>query len=47
MTGISMPEAIIVCVAMICVTVFITAVALKGMDYSLKEWIIKRKNEVH
>ncbi len=47
MTGISMPEALIVCVAMICLTVFITAVALKGMDYSLKEWIIKKKNETH
>ena len=47
MTGISMPEALIVCVALICFTVFITVVALKGMDYSLKEWIVKKKNETH
>jgi len=39
MTGISMPEALIVCVAMICFTVFITLVTLKGMNH------IKKKNE--
>jgi len=42
-----MPEAIVVCVAMICITVFITAVALKGMDYGLiwtkKELMDKKK----
>jgi Tfp pilus assembly protein PilV len=37
MTGISMPEALIACVAMICITVFLTAVTLKGMDYKKKE----------
>jgi len=32
-----MPEALIVCVAMICLTVFITLVTLKGMDYNKKK----------
>jgi hypothetical protein len=32
MTALSMPEAIVACVAMICITVFLTAVTLKGMD---------------
>jgi hypothetical protein len=37
MTGISMPEAIVACVAMICITVFITSVTLKGMDFGFKD----------
>jgi len=32
-----MPEAVVACVAMICFTVFITAVALKGMDMAKKK----------
>jgi len=43
-----MPEAIIVCVAMICLTVFITLVTIKGMDYGLiwtKERIGDKKKE--
>ncbi|GBU24651.1 hypothetical protein R83H12_01285 [Fibrobacteria bacterium R8-3-H12] len=43
MTGLSIPEAIVISVALICITVFITAVTLKGMDYGLKEWIMKHK----
>jgi hypothetical protein len=38
MTELSIPEAIVISVALICLTVFITAVTLKGMDY-------KKKNE--
>ncbi|MDR2582530.1 MAG: hypothetical protein LBC75_03525 [Fibromonadaceae bacterium] len=41
MTGISMPEALIVCVTIICFTVFITPVVLKGMDYGL--WTKKKE----
>jgi len=37
MTGLSIPEAIVICVAMICITVFLTTVTLKGMDYKKKE----------
>jgi hypothetical protein len=36
MTGISMPEAIVASVAIICITVFITLVTLKGMDFGFK-----------
>jgi hypothetical protein len=32
MTELSMPEAIVACVAMICITVFLTTVTIKGMD---------------
>ena len=32
MTALSMPEAVVACVAMICVTVFLTVVTIKGMD---------------
>jgi len=37
-----MPEAIVVCVAIICVTVFITLTALKGMDVALKGMNFKK-----
>jgi len=37
MTTLSMPEAIVACVAMICITVFLTTVAVKGMDLVLKK----------
>jgi len=37
MTALSMPEAIVVSVAMICITVFFTAVSLKGMDWKKKK----------
>jgi hypothetical protein len=36
MTGISMPEALVACVAMICIAVFVTSVTLKGMDVGFK-----------
>jgi len=36
MNEISMPLAIVASVTIICLTVFITAVTLKGMDYALK-----------
>jgi len=31
--NISMPEAIVASVALICITVFLTAISLKGMDF--------------
>jgi len=40
MTALSTPEAIVICVALICLTVFLTTVTLKGMDlkdYKKKE----------
>jgi hypothetical protein len=45
MTEISMPEALVACVAIICFTFFITAVVLKGMDYGLKhkDWLREKK----
>jgi hypothetical protein len=36
MTGISMPEAIVASVAIICLTVFVTLVTLKGMEHGLR-----------
>jgi hypothetical protein len=36
MTALSIPEAIVACVTMICITVFLTAVSLKGMDIGYK-----------
>jgi hypothetical protein len=36
MTEISMPLALVACVAMICITIFATAVVLKGMDIGFK-----------
>jgi hypothetical protein len=36
MTGISIPEAIVACVAMICITIFTTAIVLKGMDIGFR-----------
>jgi len=43
MTDISMPLAIVASVAMICITVFVTLVVLKGMDIGLKEKDLKNK----
>jgi hypothetical protein len=43
MTGLSMPEAIVISVALICFTVFLTTVTLKGM--SLYKYDFKKKNE--
>jgi hypothetical protein len=37
MTGLSTPEAIVICVLLICITVFITPVVLKGMDKEYKK----------
>jgi len=43
MNDISLPLALVACVAMICITVFATLVVLKGMEVGFKEKDIKNK----